>query len=78
MVTLIIVVAGCRTYSNYEEAKKFIDFCIFDIRKRYNLILFRAIAKVLTNQEKNMQKKMVFLWNIIQLNGINTVKVQDL
>ena len=28
-----VVVAGCRYYNNYEEAKAFIDFCIANIKK---------------------------------------------
>lgn len=34
-----IVVAGCRDYDNYEEAKEFIDFCIFDIAQN-NTVIF--------------------------------------
>lgn len=33
-----IVVAGCRDYSNYEEAKKYIDFCISKIKDKYTLV----------------------------------------
>lgn len=33
-----IVVAGCRDYENYQEAKAYIDFCISKIRKNYTLI----------------------------------------
>ncbi len=33
-----IVVAGCRDYNNYEEAKEYIDICITEIRKRYSLV----------------------------------------
>ena len=33
-----IVVAGCRDYHNYKEAKKYIGFCISEIRKKYELI----------------------------------------
>lgn len=33
-----IVVAGCREYNNYEEAKEYIDFCISEIREDENLI----------------------------------------
>lgn len=33
-----IVIAGCRDYNNYNEAKKFIDKCICDIRNKYKLI----------------------------------------
>ena len=34
-----VAVAGCRHYENYEEAKKYIDFCISEIRKKYTLII---------------------------------------
>lgn len=33
-----VAVAGCRHYENYEEAKKYIDFCISEIRKKYTII----------------------------------------
>ena len=33
-----IVVAGCRDYNNYDEAKKYIDLCIEKIRQNYKLI----------------------------------------
>lgn len=33
-----IVVAGCRDYNNYTEAKKYIDLCIEKIRQNYQLI----------------------------------------
>lgn len=34
-----VVVAGCRTYTNYEEAKVFIDKCISNIRKENTIII---------------------------------------
>ena len=34
-----VVVAGCRDYENYDEAKKFIDFCISNIRKENKIII---------------------------------------
>lgn len=33
-----VVVAGCRDYNNYQEAKEFIDFCIQNVRKEHDLI----------------------------------------
>ena len=33
-----IVIAGCRNYNNYEEAKKYIDICIKEIKNKYTLI----------------------------------------
>lgn len=31
-----VVVAGCRNYKNYSEAKEYIDFCIKNIKNNYN------------------------------------------
>lgn len=33
-----VVIAGCRNYNNYNEAREYIDFCISEIRKNYTLI----------------------------------------
>jgi len=33
-----ILIAGCRNFENYELAKKYIDFCISDIKKKHKLI----------------------------------------
>ena len=33
-----IVIAGCRDYTDYDEAKKYIDFCISRIKNQYTLI----------------------------------------
>ena len=33
-----VVVAGCRNYKNYNEAKEYIDFCIKNIKNNYNLV----------------------------------------
>ena len=33
-----IVVAGSRKYNNYNEAKKYIDFCISNIKNEHSLI----------------------------------------
>lgn len=34
-----VVVAGCRNYTNYREAKDFIDTCLSDIRKNNTIII---------------------------------------
>lgn len=34
-----IVIAGCRNYENYSEAKKFIDICISNIKKENEIII---------------------------------------
>lgn len=33
-----VVIAGCRDYNNYDEAKEYIDFYISRIKKEYTLI----------------------------------------
>ena len=34
-----VVVAGCRWYENYEEAKKYIDFCISQIKTDNEIVI---------------------------------------
>ena len=34
-----VVIAGCRDYNNYDEAKPYIDFCLSNIRKENNIII---------------------------------------
>lgn len=40
-----IVIAGCRDYTNYKEAKDYIDFCISEIRKENEIIIISGGAK---------------------------------
>jgi predicted Rossmann fold nucleotide-binding protein DprA/Smf involved in DNA uptake len=39
-----VVIAGCRDYNNYAEAKAYIDFCLSDIRKENNIIIVSGCA----------------------------------
>lgn len=39
-----VVIAGCRDYTNYDEAKKYIDFCISNIRKKYEIVIVSGCA----------------------------------
>ncbi len=34
-----VVIAGCRDYNNYDEAKVYIDFCLSNIRKENKIII---------------------------------------
>ncbi len=34
-----VVIAGCRDYNNYAEAKQYIDFCLSNIRKENNIVI---------------------------------------
>lgn len=40
-----VVIAGCRDYEHYDEAKKFIDLCISNIRKENQIIIVSGGAK---------------------------------
>ena len=39
-----VVIAGCRDYNNYDEAKVYIDFCISNIRKENDIIILSGCA----------------------------------
>ena len=39
-----VVIAGCRDYNNYEEAKVYIDFCLTNIRKENDIIIVSGCA----------------------------------
>ncbi len=39
-----VVIAGCRDYDDYDEAKQYIDLCIADIRKENNIIVVSGCA----------------------------------
>ena len=39
-----VVVAGCRDYDNYDEAKKYIDYCLSEIRKENEIIIISGCA----------------------------------
>lgn len=40
-----IVIAGCRDYNNYDEAKKYIDFCISKIKLKYDLVFISGCCR---------------------------------
>ncbi|MBE6733076.1 MAG: DUF2493 domain-containing protein [Ruminococcaceae bacterium] len=39
MPTKRVVIAGCRNYNNYDEAKVYIDFCLSNVRKENDIII---------------------------------------
>lgn len=39
-----VVIAGCRDYNNYDQAKAYIDFCLSVIRKENNIIIVSGCA----------------------------------
>ena len=40
-----VVVAGCRDYNDYNDAKSYIDCCLSDIRDKSNIIIVSGGAK---------------------------------
>lgn len=40
-----VVIAGCRDYNNYDEAKAYIDFCLCNIRKEHNIVILSGCAR---------------------------------
>ena len=44
-MTKRVVVAGCRNYFNYEQARAFLDICIKNIRKENTLIFVSGGAR---------------------------------
>ncbi len=39
-----IVIAGCRDYNNYKEAKEYIDFCISEIKRTNEIVILSGSA----------------------------------
>jgi len=39
-----VVIAGCRNYNNYYEAKEYIDFCLSNIQKENNIVILSGCA----------------------------------
>ncbi len=39
-----VVIAGCRDYNNYDEAKEYIDFCLTNIRKENKIVIISGGA----------------------------------
>ena len=39
-----VVIAGCRDYNNYNEARQYIDFCLSNIRKEHDIIIISGGA----------------------------------
>lgn len=44
MPTKRVVIAGCRDYNNYNEAKEYIDYCLSEIRKENEIIIVSGCA----------------------------------
>ena len=43
-LTKRVIIAGCRDYTNYDEAKPYIDFCLSNIRKENNIVIVSGCA----------------------------------
>lgn len=44
-MTKRIIIAGCRDFENYNLAKEYIDFCISNLKKNYELIFMSGNCK---------------------------------
>lgn len=71
-----IVIAGCRDYTNYDEAKEYIDFCLSNIRKENKIIIISGGAKGADALGERYAKENGFFQKNTLLIGIGTVKVQ--
>ena len=40
-----VVVAGCRDYENYEEAREYIDYCLSNVSRENDIIIVSGGAK---------------------------------
>ncbi|MBR6651149.1 MAG: DUF2493 domain-containing protein [Clostridia bacterium] len=40
-----IVIAGCRNYNDYEQAKIFIDNCLREMRKKHTIVIVSGCSK---------------------------------
>ncbi len=40
-----VVIAGCRDYNDYDEAKSFIDYCLSNIRKENEIVIVSGGAR---------------------------------
>jgi len=40
-----VVIAGCRDFTDYKQAKEYIDFCISNIRQEYRIIIVSGGAR---------------------------------
>lgn len=38
-MTKRVVIAGCRNYSDYDEAKQYIEFCLTDLKNNYDIVI---------------------------------------
>ena len=43
--TKYVLIAGSREFEDYGTAKKYIDFCLYNIRKQYKIIIISGGAK---------------------------------
>ena len=43
-MTLKVVIAGCRGYNDYDEAKEYIDSCLKNIRSENNIVIISGCA----------------------------------
>ncbi len=72
-----VIIAGCRDYDNYDEAKPYIDFCLSNIKEENNIIILSGCASGADAIGERYAKKMDLKLKNTLLTGKNTVEVQD-
>ena len=72
-----IVIAGCRDYNNYAEAKTYIDFCLSDIRRENNIIIVSSCASGADAIGERYAEENGFKVEKYPADWKNTAEVQD-
>ena len=72
-----VVVAGSRSFTDYEQAKKLQTDIQIKSEKSIPSFLFQDAAAELIHLEKDTQEKTAFIQSVVPPNGINTVMRQD-
>ena len=71
-----VVIAGCIDYNNYDEAKLYIDFCLSDIKKEYDIIIVSGCASGADAIGERYAKENGFEVENALLTGENTAEAQ--
>ena len=72
-----VVIAGCRYYNNYDEAKIYIDYCLSNIKKENDIIIVSGGEAAPMLLVKGMQRKTGLSLKNTLLIRKDLEKVQD-
>lgn len=73
-----ILIAGCRDFNNYKIAKRYINRCLSEIKKQYDLIIVSGGAKGADMLGERFANEKSLKLSVIYPIGKNTAKRQDL